>query len=49
VLVTRRQDFINTLAGMHVGKVVAVPEDVRVWTDDSNSLIDVLAPLRIRR
>jgi hypothetical protein len=49
VLVTRRQDFINTLASMHVGKVVAVPEDVRVWTDDSNSLIDVLAPLRIRR
>jgi len=49
VLVTHRQDFINTLASMHVGQVVAVPGDVKVWTDDSNSLIDVLAPLRVRR
>lgn len=49
VLVTHRQDFISTLTTMQVGQVAPVPEKVPLWTDDSNSLFDVLVPLRIRR
>jgi MFS family permease len=48
VLVTHRQDFIDTLAAMHVAGVEEVPKNLKLWTDDSNSLFDVLAPLRIR-
>lgn len=49
MLVTRREEFIGMLNMMHVTQPVSVPLGLHVWTDDSNSLVDVLAPIRFGR
>jgi hypothetical protein len=45
VLVTRNQEFLNKPETFAGSQIIAVPPNLRLWTDDYNNLFEILRPV----
>ena len=45
VLVTRNQEFLNKPETFTGSQIIAVPQKLRLWTDDYNNLFEILRPV----
>ena len=45
VLVTRNQQFLNKPETFTGSQIIAVPQKLRLWTDDYNNLFEILRPV----